>query len=88
MSHGIAVYLLDIAGGQQLNGGQTFFKVDGQNVILLGDPIKPHGAGLHGAPVMAEGSAWMSLNGTPVCRESHLANCLHPTTGRPWFRIP
>lgn len=88
MSHGIAVKALDSAGGQQLNGGQNFFKVDAQNVILLGDQIDPHGAGLHGAPVMAEGSDWMSLNGTPVCREGHLANCQHPSTGRPWFRIP
>jgi len=62
--------------------------VDGQRVVLLGDPIMPHGLGKHGAPVMAEGSDWLSLNGTPACREGHLASCGHPSTGRPWFRIP
>lgn len=88
MSHGIAVRSLDAAGGAQLAGGQNFFFVEGQPVVLLGDPVTGHGNGPHAGPVMAEGSPWMRLNGTPVCREGHLASCGHPSTGRPWWRIP
>ena len=88
MSHGIAVQGLDSAGGTQLNGGQDFFKVEGAAVILLGDPVAGHGLPPHAAPVMVEGSSWMSLNGTPVCRAAHVASCGHSSTGRPWFRIP
>ena len=90
MSFGIAVKALDAAEGVQLAGGQSFFNVEGQPVVLLGDPVTPHPPPIppHTAPVMAEGSGWMRLNGIPVCREGNLANCGHASTGRPWFRIP
>lgn len=88
MSHGITVKNLDAAGGAQIAGGQGFLRIQGEPVVLLGDPVTPHGIALHAAPVMAEGSGWMTLNGVPVCREGHAANCGHRTTGRPWFRIP
>jgi uncharacterized Zn-binding protein involved in type VI secretion len=88
MSYGIAVRGLDAAGGAQLNGGQNFFRVEGQNVVRLGDPVTPHGLPPHAAPVMAQGSGWMSLNGVPVCREGHAASCGHATSGRAWFRLP
>jgi uncharacterized Zn-binding protein involved in type VI secretion len=88
MSYGIAVQSLDFAGGAQLNGGQSFFKVAGQPVILLGDPVAGHGLPPHAAPVMAQGSNWMRLNGTPVCREGHAASCGCASSGRNFFRIP
>lgn len=88
MGHGIAVKTTDSAGGTQLAGGQSFFKVEGQYVVLQGDPVMSHGLGLHVGPVMAEGSSWMTLNGVPVCREGHLASCGDASTGRPWFTIP
>ena len=88
MSHGIAVRTLDTAGGTQLAGGQSFFKVEDQPVVLLGDRVAAHGEGLHNAPVMTEASSWMTLNGTPVCREGNRAACGHPSTGRAWWRIP
>ena len=89
MSHGIAVRALDSAGGAQLAGGQGFFFVEGEPVVLLGDPVTPHPPAFpHTAPFMAQGSGWMTLNSIPVCREGHQANCGHPSTGRPWFRIP
>lgn len=84
---GIAVKTLDNAGGQQLAGGQTFVSVEGALVVLLGDPVTPHGEGLHSAPTMAEASPWVTINGTPVCREGHRATCGHPTTGRPWVTL-
>ncbi|PPK72678.1 hypothetical protein B0F88_103111 [Methylobacter tundripaludum] len=87
MSFGIAVNTTDSAGGEQLNGGQSWFFVESQKVILLGDPVQGHGTGAHAAPVMAEGSAWMTLGGVPVCRQGHLASCGHASSGRNWFLI-
>lgn len=86
-SRPIAVHITDTAGGTQLNGGQAFFRVEGEEVILLGDPVQGHGPGVHAGPVMAQGTGWFRLNGTPACREGHVASCGHPSTGRAWFRI-
>ncbi|MBC3911546.1 PAAR domain-containing protein [Undibacterium umbellatum] len=88
MSHGIAVKTLDRAGGPHRAGGQDFFAVDGALVVVLGDSITPHGPVPHASPVMAQGSAWMTLNGIPACRAGHLASCGHASTGRSWFVIP
>jgi uncharacterized Zn-binding protein involved in type VI secretion len=84
---GITVKGLDSAGGTQLAGGQATWKVDGQPIVLLGDPVAGHGIAPHAAPVMAEGSAWMKFNGIPVVRAGHKANCGHAATGRGWFNI-
>ena len=86
---GIAVQGLDQAGGAQLAGGQDFVRVNGALVVLLGDPVTPHGPPIppHTAPVMAEGCAWLTINGVPVCREGHAANCGHVTTGRDWVQV-
>ncbi|MCZ8101545.1 MAG: PAAR domain-containing protein [Burkholderiales bacterium] len=86
---GIAVKSLDFAGGAQLAGGQDFFVVEGQLAVVLGDPVTPHFPFVppHTAPVMAQGSGWFRINGIPVCRAGHTANCGHPTTGRSWFTI-
>jgi uncharacterized Zn-binding protein involved in type VI secretion len=88
MSYGIAVQGLDSAGGAQLAGGQGFFRVEGALVVLLGDPVASHGLPPHAAPVMAEGSGWMTLDGIPACRAGHAASCGHASTGRGWFRVP
>jgi len=87
MTYGIAVQSKDKAEGIQLGGGQTFFIVEKLPVIVVGDPVQGHGPVVHAAPVMAEGSSWMTLNGIPACRLGHKASCGHPTTGRSWFRI-
>ena len=88
MSKGIAVKTLDSAGGTQLAGGQDFFKVEGQDVVLLSDPVQGHGLQPHASPVMAEASSWMSLDDVSVCQEGHKASCGHPSTGRSWFTLP
>ncbi len=88
MSFGIAVASTDSAVGAQLGGGQSFFSVEGQPVVLIGDPVAPHGNAPHSSPAMGQGSSWMTLNGTPVCRAGHMASCGHASTGRPWFAIP
>lgn len=85
---GIAVRSLDAAGGAQLAGGQSWFMVEGEPAVLLGDPVTPHGPPPHSpAPVMAEGSDWMTIDGVPVCRAGHLASCGHASSGRGWFAI-
>lgn len=86
---GIAVASLDSAGGAQLAGGQDWFRVESELVVLLGDPVTPHAPfiPLHTSPVMAAGSDWMTIDGVPVCRAGHTANCGHASTGRSWFLI-
>lgn len=86
---GITVKALDAAGGAQLAGGQDFVTVEDQLVVLLGDPVTPHGPPPHGPfpPIMVQGTDWLTINGVPVCREGHAASCGHPTTGRSWAEI-
>jgi uncharacterized Zn-binding protein involved in type VI secretion len=86
---GITVKDLDAAGGTQLAGGQGFVTVAGHLVVLLGDPVEPHPIGPpHDTnPVMAEGCDWLTIDGIPVCREGHKANCGHATTGQAWVQV-
>lgn len=84
---GIARKNLDSAGGTQLAGGQDFVRVEGELVVLLGDPVQGHGTGAHAAPVMAEGSPFVRINGIAVCRAGHLASCGHASTGSASMRL-
>ena len=88
MSFGIAVKTKDSAGGMHLAGGQSFFKVEGQAVVVKGDAIMGHGSGPHSAPKMAQGSNWLKINGMPACRQGHQATCGHASSGRAWFCLP
>lgn len=88
MGFGITVKGMDSAGGAQLAGGQSGWKVDGQDIVLQGDSVVGHGLPPHAGPTMAQGSSWMTINGVPVVRQGHLATCGHPATGRPWFTLP
>lgn len=87
---GVACVSVDTAGGVQLGMQAEKFKVRGNPVAVKGDAVAPHPpAPPHTSnPVMAEGTSKFRVNGIPVCREGHLATCGHPTTGRPFFRIP
>lgn len=88
---GLAVMTLDRASGRQLAGGQDYVAIeeDGATypVVLLGDPVAGHGNDLHGSPIMAEASDWISIDGVGVCRAGHAASCGHETTGRPWMVV-
>lgn len=84
---GIARMNSDTAGGTQLNGGQDFCRVDGDLIVLLGDDVAGHGPGEHAAPVMAEGSSFMRINGIAVCRAGHLASCGDASTGSDFARV-
>lgn len=84
---GIAVKSLDFAGGAQLDTGQDFVTAEGMLVIVIGDPVTPHGDEPHDNPHMAQGCDWFTIAGKKVCREGHLADCGHATTGRPWVQV-
>ena len=87
---GVACVSVDYAGGVQLGMQAAKFKIRGNPVVVIGDdveshpPFPPHSS----RPVMVEGTSKFRVNGIPVCREGHKANCGHETTGRPFFRIP
>jgi len=87
---GVACVGVDEAGGVQLGMQGASMKVAGAPVVLVGDAVAPHPpVPPHTTdPVMVQGSPTFRLNGIPVCRQGHLASCGHPTTGRPFFRIP
>jgi uncharacterized Zn-binding protein involved in type VI secretion len=85
---GIAVHGKDRAGGAQEKEVNTFFRVGGEPVVVIGDTVAPHGDPPHSpAPKMVEGTSWFRVNGKPVCRAGHKAGCGHATTGRSWFQI-
>lgn len=86
---GVAVALLDLAGGPHLAGNSGPFLVEGQPVVCVGDPIIPHAPFVpkHTDPHMAEGVPWFIVNGKPICRQGNLADCGHPSSGRGWFQI-
>jgi uncharacterized Zn-binding protein involved in type VI secretion len=86
-NYGIARKSLDSAGGAQLAGGQDFVFINGIPVVLLGDPVTPHGDGPHAGPVMVEASSFVFINGIPVCREGNAASCGHTTSGSDFVRV-
>lgn len=79
---GITTKAVDSAGGVQLAGQNSTWTFNGQPLVLKGDPVQGHGKSPHDAPVMIEGSAWMTLNGIPVVHAGHAASCGHTTTGQ------
>lgn len=72
----------DSAGGILIQGSPDVM-TNGTPQVRLGDRVQPHGPGLHGGPVMAEGSSTVFVNNIPACHETHKANCGHPATGSP-----
>jgi len=85
--HGITRIGIDTAGGMIVGALQDFVTVEGTLWAVLGDPVAAHGDAPHAAPVMAQGSSFVRINGIPVCREGHLASCGHPATGSAVMRI-
>lgn len=88
---GVACVSVDYAGGVQLGMQGAKFRFNGNPVVLIGDHVAPHfpWIPLHVPdPVMVQGTPNFRFNGIPVCRDGHQADCGHPTTGRPNFRIP
>jgi len=73
----------DAAGGKELGGQVSTVFVDGENVIVVGDKVEPHGKSPHGPspPTMVEGSSTVFIEGHPVCREGDKASCGHAASG-------
>ena len=90
MAKPLTVQSDDSAGGPLICGTQTKMRYRGKLFAVVGDPVTPHApfVPLHTAPVMAQGTSKFRIQGIPVCHEGHVANCGHPATGRPKFRIP
>lgn len=85
---GVAVKTLDAAGGAQLSQVNTWFRVEGQPIVVIGDTVAAHGDPPHSPPpAMVQGSLWFKVGGIAVCRAGHEASCGHATSGRPWFRV-
>jgi len=81
----------DTAGGT-IRPSQTFAKINGQPIGIIGCPVDPHDPCWvpdppHCAAVMAQGSAIAKINGIPICRAGDQASCGHPATGQEWARI-
>ena len=86
---GIVCKAVDSAGGAQIAGGQSKVRIRGQLVVVLGDPVEPHGIPPHSPmPVMVQASTQFRIQGKQVCREGDAASCGHTSTGRPFFIIP
>jgi uncharacterized Zn-binding protein involved in type VI secretion len=85
--HGISRINQDSAGGAILGALQDFVVVEGTLWAVQGDAVAGHGLPPHAAPVMAEGSPFVTINGIPACREGHLATCGHAATGSGAMRI-
>ncbi|SOC47696.1 PAAR motif-containing protein [Rhizobium subbaraonis] len=88
---GIACVGVDIAGGAQLGAQASKFRVRGNLAVVVGDMVAGHAPFLPPhipSPTMAQGSPKFRILGIPVCREGDAASCGHPTSGRPFFRIP
>ena len=85
---GVARVSSDTAGGTQLGGGQSWVKIGGDLVVLVGDAVAAHApcpvAPAHCAATMAAGSAWVKIDGIPICRAGDAATCGHTSTGSSW----
>ncbi|MBF0454943.1 MAG: PAAR domain-containing protein [Magnetococcales bacterium] len=77
---------VDAAGGT-IRPLQSFVRLDGNPWAVVGSPVDGHGLPPHAAPVMAEGTPWIRIDGIPVCRAGHAATCGHPASGRGWIRV-
>ena len=85
---GVARVGSDTAGGTHLGGGQSWVKIGGDRVVVLGDAVQAHPpcpqVPIHCAATMAEGSGWVKIDGIPICRAGDAATCGHPSTGSDW----
>ena len=71
----------DTAGGTLRAAGQSIVRCDGALVIVLGDPVDPHGTGAHASAIMAEGNPTVKIEGKEVVRAGHVATCGDACTG-------
>lgn len=79
--------ILDLAGGPILGPGLVpNVTVNMLPIALLGNPVTPHGLGIHAASTLAVGSpnTFVGPALLPVCAIGDVATCGHPiVTGSP-----
>jgi uncharacterized Zn-binding protein involved in type VI secretion len=85
----ITCNVLDFCGGAALvPPQQTWFKVEGQPVALLGQVVVPHGIGLHAAASVALTTGFaFTIDGITPVRQGDAATCGDTCTGRTWFNV-
>lgn len=85
----ITCNVIDFCGGAALvPPQQTWFKVDGQPVALLGQAVTPHGSDVHAAASILNTAGFMfKIGGVTPVRQNDIATCGHVTTGRTWFQV-
>ncbi|MCF6432910.1 PAAR domain-containing protein [Leisingera sp. MMG026] len=71
----------DSAGGTITGVLVPTVAVNGTPVAVISAAVAPHGFGVHGGPVMAQGSGTVFAGGIPVCRAGDAASCGHAATG-------
>ena len=85
---GVARVGQDTAGGTQLGGGNDFVYIDGALEVVRGDAVAAHppcpDVPVHCSPTMAGASAFVFIDGIPVCRAGDAATCGHASTGSAW----
>lgn len=82
---GVSLVYINSAGGTITGGGQSFVRVNGSAVAVVGDGVFPHG--FHTNATMAEGSTLARINGLAICRAGDAATCGHTANGQAWFDI-
>ena len=79
---------VDTAGGTITGGGQSWVRIDGNAVAVVGDAVQSHAPcptiPSHCAAMMAAGSAWVRIDGIAICRAGDAATCGHAATGSAW----
>lgn len=68
-------------GGVVTSSGQSHVSANGLLVAVDGSPVSGHGLGVHSAPVTANGSSKVFINGIPVNKTGDADSCGHARTG-------
>ena len=84
----ISLVGIDQAGDTIAGPGKPNWTWNGVPISVVGDAIKPHGAGPHMGATIQTGSPWMSIDGIPVTRAGSPATCGHVATGSAPADIP
>ena len=71
---------IDTAGGKLISRGQNFVRYNGNKIIVLNDPVTPHGIPPHSSAVMISCSNFVRINNLGVVRQNDRASCGHIAT--------
>ena len=77
---GICRNSVDTAGGALISS-QSSVKANGENVIVNGNSVTPHGDSPHNSATMIAGSNNVFVGGIAVCNAGDAATCGHNASG-------